>query len=214
MSPERKVPGSPVADDSSGSVSNVEVALKILDRLGGAEKFVDIEDVAAEGFALAPDRFGWRTRPWASWERVRSAFVHANQQSRGRGQPRLVVSSRGGESWRLTAEGVSMARSTSRAEGVELTHPALPPRRGSVRSAERVRQIRRHRAFLLFASGTPVHEIERYVLADLLLCPPDSSRSAVRRKVDLAKAAALDAGDRDVLQLLDKIEAEVDQLWS
>ena len=136
--------------DRPGSASNVYLTLKILYRLGGAERFVDIEDVAAEAYALAPDRFGWRTRPWASWERVRTAFVHANQQARARRQPRLVVSNREGDAWRLTAAGVEAARVTSTDDSLPSEASAQPPRRGSVRSAERVRQIRRHPAFLQF----------------------------------------------------------------
>jgi hypothetical protein len=198
---------------AANSTSNVSIVLQVLDALGGAERFVDIEDVAADAFALAPDRFGWRTRKWASWERVRTAFVHANQEARRRGQPALVISSRGGDAWRLTAEGVSSVRANANGGAAE-PDSSRPPRRGAIRSLERVRQIRRHEGFSRFAHGTPVAEIERYVLADLLLCPPDSSLAAVKRKVDSAKAAAVDAADETVLDFLERVEAEVERAWS
>jgi hypothetical protein len=218
-SSERVEPKSELPNDQEGGrrqsngESNVTVALRVLHSLGGAERFVDIEAVAAEAFALAPDRFGWRTRPWASWERVRTAFVHANQEARRRGQAELVLSSRDGDAWRLTAAGVALVRATatrSHAEG----RSVAPIRRGSLKSSERVRQIRRHPAFARFTNGTPVSDIERFMVADLLLCPPDSALPAVKRKVDAAKAAALDAADDEVLTFLSQVELEVDRSWS
>ena len=193
-------------------VTSVAVALQVLDRLGGAERFVDIEEVAAEAFAIAPDRFGWRTRAWASWERVRTAFVHANQEARRRGRPSVVISSRDGDAWRLTADGVRAAREASDLSPGGACAPV--PRRGARRSLERIRQIRKHTAFLRFAHGTPVSDLERFVIADLLLCPPDSSLAAALRKVDKAKAAAIDAEDQDVIEFLGAVEAEVQATWS
>jgi hypothetical protein len=201
------------AGRTSNGESNVTVALRVLHALGGADRFVDIEDVAAEAFALAPDRFGWRTRQWASWERVRTAFVHANQEARRRGQAELVLSSRDGDAWRLTAAGVAIVRANaerSRAGG----GAARPLRRGSVRSTERVRQIRRHPAFVRYTNGTPISDIEKFMLADLLLCPPDSALPAVKRKVDAAKAAAVDAADDHLLAFLIQVEREVERSWS
>jgi hypothetical protein len=172
---------------------------------------VDIEDVAAEAFAIAPDRFGWRTRPWASWERVRTAFVHANQESaRRKGLP-LVTASQDGNRWRLTAEGVRAVRAAGLTEDQA---SRTVSRRGSTKSVERVKQIRRHSAFQRFANGTPASELERFQIADLLLCPPDSSADAVRRKLDVARAAAMDADDEEIERFLEAIGVEVGQKWS
>lgn len=210
--PRRPLNTSAPGSRTRTAVSNVTVVLRVLDSLGGAEEWVDIEDVAAMAFSLAPDRFGWRTRSWASWERVRTAFVHANQDSAKRRRQPLVTASQDGNRWRLTAEGVKTVRSTVFPEG---TDPASSvSRRGSSKSAERMRQIRRHPAFQRFANGTPAADIERFQIADLLLCPPDSAAEAVHRKLDLAKAAALDSADQEALQFLQAIEGEVDRRWS
>lgn len=194
------------------TVSNVTVALGVLDSMGGSEGWVDIEDVAAQAFAIAPDRFGWRTRPWASWERVRTAFVHANQDSARRNHPPLVTASQDGNRWRLTAEGVGAVRTVVSSEGTGGAR--VVTRRGSTKSAERMRQIRRHSAFQRFANGAPASDIARFQIADLLLCPPDSAADAVRRKLDLTKAAAVDADDTEVATFLHAIEGEVDRQWS
>ncbi len=198
-------------DNAAAGMSNVVLALTLLDRLGGAERFVDIEEVALEAFKLAPERFGWRTRrDLPSWERVRTAFVHANQEAQRREIGPVLFSNKEGEAWRLTAQGVKYARENA---GKIQAAAARGARRGGA-SVSRIRQIRNHSAFRRFMQGTPVAEIERYQLADLLLCPPDSPVAAVMRKVDTAEAAAVDVADEEVQRFLGEVENEVGRKWS
>ncbi len=77
-----------------------------------------------------------------------------------------------------------------------------------------MREIRRHRAFRNFLNGTAVADIPRHELAELLLCPPDSPRETVRRKLDAAKAAAVNVGDDEVRRFLEEVHKEVDRKWS
>ena len=46
----------------AGDVTNADIFLWALNRLGGANKFIDVEDVYVEAFKLAPLRFAWRTK--------------------------------------------------------------------------------------------------------------------------------------------------------
>jgi len=191
-------------------LSNVLIALQALDDLGGAAGFVDIEEVTLRAYELAPDRFGWRTKPYPSWERVRTAFVHANQQARRRGQGILVISNKSGDAWRLTAQGLQSSRAAPRSS--IKTTVARGKRTG--RSVSRVRELRRHALFKRFSLGTPASDFARYELADLLLCPPDSTLDVVVRKLDAAQAAARDVSDAEVGQFLDLIRIGVHQQWS
>jgi hypothetical protein len=186
--------------------SNVVIVLQVLDDLGGAEGYVDIEKVALRAYELAPDRFSWRTTPLPSWERVRTAFVHANQRARRQGLAPLAVSNKSGDAWRLTSEGLLWSRATPRA-------PSFTGKR-SGKSLARVRDLRRHRVFMRYLHGTPVSEFERFELADLLICPPDSSGDVVLRKLDAARAAAADLGDQELRQFLDAIGSEVGNKWT
>jgi len=195
-------------------VSNVILALASLDRLGGATKFVDIEEVALEAFKLAPDRFGWRTKKqYPSWERVRTAFVHANQNEQRRGAQLLVISNTDGTAWKLTAEGVNSVRTNAgKAEAATGRKRAAISPTGP--SARRVREIRNHPTFQRFQHGTAVADIERYELADMLVCPPDSSASFVKRKIDSALAAARDVQDEEVERFLGEVSKEVGRKWA
>jgi hypothetical protein len=192
------------------TISNVTLVLASLYGLGGAERYVDIEEVTLSAFNLSPDRFGWRTRrELPSWERVRTAFVHANQQEKRRGHAPLVVSNTGGTAWRLTAEGVSFVHANSHQVGA----PRQLKRR-SGKSAERVRQIRSHPTFLAFSHGTPAADIKRFQLADLLLCPPDSPIDSARRRLDSARAAAMEQGDAGVTNFLSAIGSVLTAKWA
>ena len=199
--------------DNANDISNVLLALAVLDHLGGATKFVDIEDVAIDAFKIAPDRFGWRTKQYPSWERVRTAFVHANQNEQRRGGQPLVVSDTDGSSWKLTADGVTVVRKnavkTEAATGRKRSHAgAASP------SGRRIRDIRKHSAFTKYSQGASVSDIARYELAEVLMCPPDSSATVVLRKLDVARAAALNIDDKEVLRFLTEIAQEVGRKWS
>ena len=202
----------PVVGGTS-DVTNVEIVLAVLDELGGATKFVDIEDVALGSYELAPDRFGWRTKKMPSRERVRMALVHANEHEQKRTGAVLVIQNKDLTAWKLTALGVAFVRENApRTKKATGRGRAVPNAQSA--TARRVREIRRHGAFGRFLHGTPVAEMERFELADLLLCPPDAGVTGVQRKVDSAKAAALDVGDEQVVRFLDEVAKEVPQKWS
>jgi hypothetical protein len=191
-------------------ISNVALVLSALHQLGGGEKFIDIEEVAISAFQLSPRRFAWRTRrDLPSWERVRTAFVHANQQERRRGRPPLVIQNTTGTAWRLTADGVAFVQSNAQRLG-----GPVPDQRRTGKSAERVRRIRGHTTFLAFSNGTPIEDLKRYQLADLLLCPPDSSIDSVRRKLDTARAAALEQRDGAVTKFLAYLDKVLTEKWA
>jgi hypothetical protein len=210
----KRTPAPRLADAAANDVSNVLLALAALDHLGGATKFVDIEDVAIEAFKVAPDRFGWRTKKeYPSWERVRTAFVHANQSEQRRGATALVISDTEGSSWKLTADGVTFVRKNA-AKTAAATGRKRSRAGAASPSGRRTREIRRHSAFTRFLQGASVSDIERYELAEVLVCPPDSSAALVMRKLDVARAAALDVDDADVLRFLTEIAREVGRKWS
>ncbi len=191
--------------------TNQVVALSVLASLDGASRFVDIEEITLAAFKVAPARYSWRTRTeLPSPERVRWALVHANQKS---DKVPLVVQSKDGTSWKLTAEGVAFAR----AHAEEMTRAKLAPPKGgreAGRASERVSQIRKHPLFRAYQQGSAVAERPRHELADLLVCPPDSPESFVMRRVDAAKAAALDVDDDEISVFLASVSEAVHRLWA
>jgi hypothetical protein len=199
---------------TSMDVSNVTIVLASLERLGGAQRYVDIEEVTIEAYRIAPERFSWRTkREFPSQERVRTAFVHANQGQHRKAQGPLVVSNTDGSSWMLTFEGLAWIRKNA-ISAEHVREGGRIPGRGKSVSARRIREIRKHRAFEAYCNGTPIARIARHELAELLVCPPDAPRDAVRRKVDRALTAAVDVEDDAVMLFLEDLAKELDRKWS
>ena len=69
--------------------------------LGGAQKFIDTEDVAIQAFRLAPRRFGWRKYPeQINLELVRVSLSDAKKPHKG-----TLLRGSGRRGWSLTAKG-------------------------------------------------------------------------------------------------------------
>lgn len=69
--------------------------------LGGAQKFIDTEDVAIKAFELAPGRFGWRKYPkQINLELVRVCLSNAKKPDKG-----TLLRGSGRKGWLLTAKG-------------------------------------------------------------------------------------------------------------
>ena len=69
--------------------------------LGGAQRFIDTEDVAMKAFELAPRRFGWRKYPkQINLELVRVSLSDAKKPHKG-----TFLRGSGRRGWSLTAKG-------------------------------------------------------------------------------------------------------------
>jgi hypothetical protein len=102
------------------SLSNIEVVVVALFRLGGDKEIKDTEDIAVEANRLAPGRFVWRKHPdQISLEHVRVFLSDAKKQKNGK-----LVSGDGTKGWRLTKAGLEVA--TTKAAGIREALPVRP----------------------------------------------------------------------------------------
>ena len=196
----------------SEDITNEDLVLAMLRRLGGVSRYVDIEELTLALFEIAPARFSWRTRrDLPEREVVRFALFHANQRA-ARDKRRPVVSSRDrSRQWRLTAAGVREARQAGTKTSIALAVGQPPKQTG--KSHQRVSQVRRHGVFSAFANGSPVSDISHTQLADLLLIPPDAPLDVAQSRVDALRGAALDIGDKDVARFAEALDEEVGSKW-
>lgn len=169
----------------------LDYALLALYRLGGADRLVDIEDIAVEAFKLAPELFRWRNySEYPSTEAVRTAFRDA--QRRGRN---VVVSGAGGRARRLSALGLTEARV---AETRSAQHGA--GKDGHLRRPvnRELTRMEGHPALEKWRRGG-IGAVTRYDLADLLRCSPSATRSVFEARLRSAETVAVD-WDRDELR--------------
>jgi len=203
MPPKRKL-ASTRASSSPGApqqLFNSEIVLYALYLLGGAERTVHTEDIAAQVFRypLGRQRFRWSRYPqYPDKERVAKALRRLKAtagRSFVQGRENVGAKNDRRDGWVLTPEGVDFVKAAERrlaeairtASGFRLSYDADAFRR-RVTSSPCFRAYRRRRSF----QGTPDH-----VFSDLLYCLPDSPNTKVRAAYEklLATAKAINAAD-------------------
>jgi hypothetical protein len=183
-------------------VTNSDAFLWALYELGGADEFVDVEDVFIKAFELAPLRLSWRTRPdLPDLKKCSKALRDAE----GR-EPRLLVK-KGAEMRRLTVEGQRWIEENfdRLAEALGSDAPVRAPR---TRVPSRlVSQALQSSVFTMWAETRTITN-EKWRVAEMLRCSPDSSHMVFRDRLETLRGAAYSAGRLDALEFLDALGKE------
>jgi hypothetical protein len=183
-------------------VTNSDVFLWALYELGGADEFVDVEEAFIKAFELAPLRLSWRTRPdLPDLKKCSKALRDAE----GR-EPRLLVK-KGAEMRRLTVEGQQwieenfdrLAEALGGDGGVRAPRTRVPSRL--------VSQALQSSVFTIWRETQTITS-EKWRVAEMLRCSPDSSHTVFRDRLETLRAAANSAGRRDALEFFNKLAAE------
>ena len=180
-------------------VTNSDVFLWALYELGGADDFVDVETVFIKAFELAPLRLSWRTR--ADLPDLKKCSK-ALRDAEGR-EPGLLVK-KGAEMRRLTVEGQQWIEENfdRLAEALEGDRLVRAPR---TRTPSRLVSQALQGAVFTTWSDTGTITDEKWRVAEMLRCSPDSSRAVFRDRLETLRAAAYSTGRLDALNFLDAL---------
>jgi hypothetical protein len=166
-------------------MTNWEIFIWSLSQLGGASGFVDVEDVFIACFELAPNRFSWRTREdLADYKKCAKALRDAEAR-----RPSLLLKTRDGLKRQLTVEGQQWVVRNERRmidalhTGRVVGEPASRPRARMLTEVERSDLFQRW----LSSGVTP---IEKWQVAELLRCSPDSDWRIWADRLEVLRAAA------------------------
>lgn len=186
----------------SDEITNWEIFLWALSRLGGGTEFVDVEDVFIMCFELAPKRFAWRTREdLADYKKCSKALRDAEAR-----RPRLLVKTGDGLKRQLTVEGQEWASANERRmvatvqSGKVVQEPRSRPRVRLLAEVERSDPYRRW-------TEEGVLPAQKWQVAELLRCSPDSDRRIWRSRLQVLRAAANGADRARLLEFLDELAA-------
>lgn len=186
----------------SDDIANWEIVAWALSRLGGATEFVDVEDVFITCFELAPKRFAWRTRDdLPDYKKCSKALRDAEAR-----RPRLLVKTADGLKRQLTAEGQDWVHESEQRmvaavhSGKAVQEPRSRPRVRLLAEVERSDPYRRW-----VAEGT--FSAEKWQVAELLRCSPDSDSRIWRDRLQVLRAAARASDRGRTLEFLDELAA-------
>lgn len=186
----------------ASELSNIDVALFALHRLGGAERPVDTEEIALECWKLVPQKFSWKKYPqYPESEPARSALFDAAKPKHGK----LVRGNKSKTGWMLTVAGVDyVRRKLPLLQNLSSEPTDIRARRQEVHKL--LVPLERSAAFKKFAQGKSCKGIERHEFAEALRCPVDASPSVMRSRVETLKTRAKDGNREDLLEFLEVCE--------
>jgi hypothetical protein len=183
-------------------VTNSDVFLWALYELGGADEFIDVEDVFFKAFELAPLRLSWRTRSELPDLKKCSKAL---RDAEGR-EPHLLVK-KGAEMRRLTVEGQKWIEDNFDRLAEALGSDSLVRAPRTRVPARLVSQALQSVVFTTW-SETGAITNEKWRVAEMLRCSPDSSRAVFRDRLETLRGAAYSAGRLDALEFFDALAKE------
>jgi hypothetical protein len=181
-------------------VANWELFLWGLGLLGGDAQFVDVEDVFIKCFELAPKRFSWRSREdLPDYKKCSKALRDAEAR-----RPRMLVKTGDGLKRQLTVEGQEWIRANESRmlavahSGKTVQEPRTRPR------VRMLTEVERSGVYQEWDADGRLPE-EKWKVAELLKCAPDSDRRIWRNRLQVLRAAANGAERLRLLEFLDQV---------
>ncbi len=196
-------------------LTNVDIVVYVLAVMGGAERTIYSEDLAAKCYEVDPSRFGWRLehyrrKGWPDKYIVKTALEDAKKRKYGQLVEGSYAVDPAVDGWRLTPLGASwFSRERSRIERALGVPPVELPRKDTERF---LRQIRSEPLFRLFEGKHSLATATRYDLMDFLRCAPDAPPEAITRKFARLHATALLIADSRVLDFLSACQQHFPEL--
>jgi hypothetical protein len=181
-------------------IDNPDIIPLALYQLGGAGQFIDVEDMFLRCFELAPERFRWRKHVIANYKTLSKAL----RDFEGR-HSHLLLKTEDGLSRQLSKEGIDWVNARLDLFQQVLSNPGVnPPTRRHEQKL--LNEFAAHRLVAAFEKGSP-EALQKYEVADLLLCAPDSPTDVWRERLETYRSAAAAAGRPNLVQFLDYVRS-------
>jgi hypothetical protein len=184
----------------SDEIANWEIFLWALAQLGGDTQFVDIEEVSMECFKIAPARFAWRTRvDLPDYKKCTKALQEAEVR-----RPSLLVKTGDTFGRQLTAEGQKWIKeNTHRLSALLRTDLRVPePKRRP--SSRMLSEIEKSQPFIVWSQTGAIPQ-EKWRMADVLRCSPDSNPQTWKDRLESARAVAYAANNNTIVRFLTEV---------
>lgn len=181
-------------------ITNSDIFLWALYDLGGSSEFVDVEAVFLKCFEIAPQRFAWRTRDdLPDYKKCSKALRDAEAR-----RPPLLVKTGDSFGRQLSVQGQKWVEANGERLRARLTpgrvvqEPRQRPRSRMLAEAEQAAAFEEWQA-------DGVVPAEKWRIAELLRCSPDSDAAVWRNRLDTLRAAAYAADRKALLEFLDAV---------
>lgn len=188
-------------------LSNIDVALFALYKLGGISRKVHTEHIAWEAYQIAKERFSWRLPEFRDRFPDKSPVRFALEQAKKKEHGKIVTGKAGGdinrpelEGWRFTPEGAEWIRKNERriAKALKQKTPDLR----KLEAEKFVRKLKADACFKLFQERGALDEVSFYMFTDMLGCSPDATKDIIKQKFDRLLTTAKLVNDSEIIKFL------------
>lgn len=203
---------------SKNELSNIDIALFALYKLGGISKKIHTESIAWEAFQLARERFSWRLPEFREKGFPDKTLVYfALGDAKKKKYGKLVTGRAGGdinrpelEGWRFTPQGAEwIKKNESRiSQALKQKAPDLPKL-----VAERfVKQLKTDPSFTSFIKNGNLDDVSSFMFTDMLACAPDAPKEIIKQKFERLLTTANLINDKEIIKFLKACEVKFAQL--
>lgn len=177
-------------------ITNVDFIPISLSELEGIGRFIDVEDLFIKCYELSPERFGWRKYKYPNYKILHKALTDFEEK-----YPEFIIKTPDGLSRQLTAEGVEWTKNRLPIFRKLLQSPeiAAPKKRPNQKI---LNEIAVNNLFIDFSEGRKP-ELDKFEVADLLLCSPDSPSALWNERLISYKSTAEDSKRTDLVDFFD-----------
>jgi hypothetical protein len=201
----------------TAELTKVEIVVYVIATLGGAERTVYSEDIAARSYELAASSFSWRRQPyiakgWPDKYIAKTALEDAKKPEYGSLVEGVYALDLSKDGWRLTPQGAKWFRENSQRieSALNVKQPAMPKR-----EADRFkRRLREQSLFRDFVRLGKLQATSWYSFTDMLNCSPDAAPEVVAMKFRRMKAMAELIQDPTISEFVAACEASFPHLAS
>jgi hypothetical protein len=191
------------------SLSNIDVVLFALYRLGGINTKIHTEKIAWEAYHLDKERFSWQLPEFIEKGFIDKTVVFHSLGDAKKKKYGALVSGGGRrdtrrlerEGWRFTMSGAKWITANE-----ERIAKLLKQEKPGVHQRDATRFIKRIKsdfAFKQYEKDNGVENISKYHFTDMLSCPPDAPKEIARRLFEQLRTEAEIVNDKQIINFFE-----------
>lgn len=194
-------------------LSNTDVVVYAIFKLGGAEKKIHTERIAMECFKLSKERFCWRLpeyREYPDKEITRLTLKNLSKSKNSKfgqlvtGRSGVEASGKETDGWMLTPQGVQwILKNQTKIEKVINTE-IIPAKRPDVQRI--LRKFGEEKCYRMFQRYGHLKQVTEYDFKDMLRCSPDAHVETIRKEFEKLKTHGQITQDKTILSFLEACE--------
>lgn len=202
-------------------LSNNDIVIYAIFKLGGIEKKIHTEDIAMECFELSPEKFSWtQSKYFKRFPDKEIARVTLKNLKHVKDEEVKLVDGRSGASaigkeadgWRLTPDGVKWILNNQKRIEEALKIDNKTVKRPDI--SKIIRKFEGEICYQKYREDGSVKNVNKYEFTDMLLCRPDAAPEIISKNFQRLKAQAELTQDKLILSFISDCEQVFKELMS